>query len=488
MDRNFKIRVNILISVIILIGFVAVAITSYATYSRIIKDDIINITKLTGTNIYSDIRNELTKPIFVSLTMANDSFLKNWLKQEAAQNSQEHQDTLQQYLLGIMEKYEYGSVFLVSEATKVYYHYNGINKVISENDDHDQWYYSFLDSGLSYDLDVDTDEANHNRLSVFVNCRIIDEYGALLGVTGVGVEIDQVQGLLQSFEEDFELEAMLFSQDGVIQVHAERADNENDNVFDIPVLDALRERITANHHSLEVFESSVELIDGYFITRYIEDLNWYLLVKKDTSILKKSLNSHIIGDFIVYIFVVLCVLVIVNSIIKRNDRVLMNMTKTDWLTNLQNRRGFNERLESAIKETASPQSLYVFVFDIDNFKKVNDAHGHLGGDVVLKAIGQTAAEILSGRGMVCRWGGDECAGYLIGDKAEVIADIEQLFKRIREDESFKKYGTTISLGLARAQKNDAAQTLIYRADTALYEAKGSGKNQYRTLDGAGKEL
>ena len=486
MDRKFRIRVNILISVIILIGFVAVAITSYTTYSKIIKDDIVNITKLTGTNIYSDIRNELTKPIFVSLTMANDSFLKNWLKQEADQNTQEHQEALQQYLLGIRQKYGYDSVFLVSEESKVYYHYNGINKVVREGDAHDQWYYAFLDSGLSYDLDVDTDQANHDHLSVFVNCRITDEYGNLLGVTGVGVEIYQVQDLLLAFEEDFQLEAMLFSPDGMVQIHADEDFRESKRIFDIPVRAINKDKITTNFDSIEVIESAEEPFEGYFITRYIEDLNWFLLVKKDTAILKESLYAHIISDFIVYVIVVLFVLIIVNSIIRRNERKLINMTNTDWLTSLQNRRGFNKRLDAIIKETDNPQSLYVFVFDIDNFKNVNDAYGHLGGDIVLKAIGLAASDIFSGRGMVCRWGGDEFAGYLVGDKAEVIADIEKLFKRIREDEGFKQYGTTISLGLSRAQQNDTAETLIYRADTALYEAKGRGKNQYRILDGAEK--
>lgn len=58
----------------IVIGFISVCITSSVTYNKIIRDDIKNISKLTATNIYSDICNELTKPIFVSLTMANDSF------------------------------------------------------------------------------------------------------------------------------------------------------------------------------------------------------------------------------------------------------------------------------------------------------------------------------------------------------------------------------------------------------------------------------
>ena len=216
MDRKFKISANILICLIILVGFSAVAVTSYNTYSNIINDDIVNISKLTSTNIYSDIRNELTKPIFVSLTMANDSFLKKWIQNEQKANSTAHQEELRQYLLGLKDKYNYDSVFLVSDTTKNYYHYNGINKVVSEGNAHDVWYFDFLNSRLVYDLDVDTDEANHNRLSVFVNCRMTGEDGRLMGVTGVGLELDQVQSLLKSFEENYGLEALLFSEDGTV--------------------------------------------------------------------------------------------------------------------------------------------------------------------------------------------------------------------------------------------------------------------------------
>lgn len=78
-------KVGLLISLIILIGIAAIVFFSFTTCSKIIKDDVLNISKLTSTNIYSEINNELTKPIFVSLTMANDSFVKQWLEQEDSQ-------------------------------------------------------------------------------------------------------------------------------------------------------------------------------------------------------------------------------------------------------------------------------------------------------------------------------------------------------------------------------------------------------------------
>lgn len=75
-------RTHAFITGIVLIGFICITIINYCTYSVVIRDDIRNISRLTSLNIFSSISNELTKPIFVSLTMANDSFLKSWLRGE----------------------------------------------------------------------------------------------------------------------------------------------------------------------------------------------------------------------------------------------------------------------------------------------------------------------------------------------------------------------------------------------------------------------
>ncbi len=482
MENTRRVRVNILICVIILVGFAAVGLTGSVTYSEIIRDDIANISRLTATNIYAEIRNELTKPIFVSLTMANDSFLKGWLRAEAAgDNSAEHLMDLQEYLRGIKEKYGYDSVFMVSEATKAYYHYQGINKVIKPDNDHDKWYWNFLHKHAAYDLDVDTDEVNHNRLSVFVNCRVTDESGKLLGVTGVGLEINQVQDLLKHFEQNFQLEAMLFNRDGQVQVHSNSRSIGNGNLLEQEVLVANREEILEDRNSLHVYKYQNEEADGYLITRYVEDLDWYLLVKKDTSVLEQSFRTQMISDFAIYVLAVLLVLLVVNRIILQKERSLVSMAKTDQLTGLPNRRGFNDMLEKA---DTSEGSLFVFVFDVDNFKKINDQHGHLVGDNILRLYGRLARQAFSGIGEIARWGGDEFAGFLRSGREDTLNAIESFFESIRRTPEFESYHTTISMGVAVASRIDTADTLIYRADMALYEAKGNGKDRYVILDGA----
>lgn len=476
MDRKFRLKVNILICLIILVGFAAMALTSYSTYSKIIDNDIVNISKLTSTNIYSDIRNEITKPIFVSLTMANDSFLKEWLRLERTNNTPEHQEQLRQYLLGFKEKYDYDSVFMVSDYTKNYYHFNGLNKVISESDDHDVWYYNFVDSGLVYALDVDTDEVNQQHLSVFVNCRVTDESGQFMGVTGVGLQMDHVQNLLRTFEEEYDLEALLFGGDGTVQVDTSLVGISTENVFDSHILRENRRNIISNHDTLQVYQFKEQSFHGYYIVRYVKELNWYLLVKKDTSVLAKSMYAQTARDAVAYVLVVLFVLIITNGIIKKNDRLLLRLMRTDQLTELPNRRGFNRLISKAVSEVPELGSLNAFVFDIDGFKNINDTYGHLVGDRMLQTIGQIASDVFDQDGSVCRWGGDEFAGYFYGDTQTVEQTLEQFFEAVRQDPFFQTYKTTVSLGMTYANENDSGDALISRADQALYQAKRSGKD------------
>ena len=107
-----KHRINVTITIAIVIGFMLTVIINTLAYNSIIKEDIKNITKLSSTNIYSEINNELIKPIFVSLTMANDSFLKEWLKRERIGETEPSE--LVTYLAGLKDKYNYNSVFMVS--------------------------------------------------------------------------------------------------------------------------------------------------------------------------------------------------------------------------------------------------------------------------------------------------------------------------------------------------------------------------------------
>ena len=465
-----KSQVSILISMIVLLGILATLFLSYSTYSNIIRDDILNISKLSSTNIYSEIDNELTKPIFVSLTMANDSFVKTWLSQEQTRSDSE----IVNYLEGIRNKYHYHSVFLVSDLTKKYFHYNGLFKTLSPEDKHDIWYSNFLNKNKLYILDVDQDEVDHQLLTIFVNCKIVDDKGHQLGVTGVGVEMNYVQKLLSDFEKDYQLEAFLVDENGLVQAHTDATYIENRNINDEELYQNIGPNLYGKLDSINVFDGETSHSGQYVISHYVEELNWYLIVRKDTSILTKSFNKQLYYDFFIIALVLASVIFIVTKILKKHEEQLNQMALVDSLGILANRKGFDKCLKESFTNNNITWS--VFLMDLDHFKEVNDQHGHIQGDKVLRHIMTISKNTLSNH-LITRWGGDEFSGiiYTSGEKAEVI--LENLRQMISSDPMLGKFNVTVSIGLTEATLVDTEDTIIKRADKALYQAKSEGKNQ-----------
>jgi diguanylate cyclase (GGDEF)-like protein/PAS domain S-box-containing protein len=166
---------------------------------------------------------------------------------------------------------------------------------------------------------------------------------------------------------------------------------------------------------------------------------------------------------------------------------LANDSCTDYLTGLANRRVFSERSETAWKRfKKSGEVCALILLDLDNFKQINDVHGHGVGDEVLKAVGVLLKnQLRSQRDLAARLGGEEFAILCFGEMEEdlVVQIAERLRGRLsREsiDSGKQLVDFTASFGLAVSDANDMGWKDIYsRADAALYQAKAAGKNQVK---------
>lgn len=156
----------------------------------------------------------------------------------------------------------------------------------------------------------------------------------------------------------------------------------------------------------------------------------------------------------------------------------------DPLTGLKNRRGF----ELAVSELANGGSPFkgaaLVLADIDHFKQINDKHGHLLGDKILKAIGQTLQSNIKGRDIAARPGGDEFAILLQQTPLSGARTLAEQIRaavaagRIRRADSKEQPGSvTLSIGVAVGGDEDTLESLLARADAALYAAKRAGRNR-----------
>lgn len=160
---------------------------------------------------------------------------------------------------------------------------------------------------------------------------------------------------------------------------------------------------------------------------------------------------------------------------------LRTAVRIDGLTQLANRTSFDEKLNEMImlrKRYGEPFSL--LMIDLDNFKDINDSYGHPAGDRILKGVALKIKASLRGSDFLARFGGDEYAVILI--KADVNAATEVAWKLCEEVRASRfllddtHLSMTLSIGVAESSGDDTDETLLKRADAALYRTKAAGRN------------
>lgn len=169
--------------------------------------------------------------------------------------------------------------------------------------------------------------------------------------------------------------------------------------------------------------------------------------------------------------------------LKKASVTMEKEARTDFLTELYNRRYVNEYLGNLIEESKkNKKQIAIFLLDIDNFKKINDSNGHEVGDMLLQRISTIMKENTRSSEIIGRLGGDEFIGIL----PEVELDMAKLItERIRKQVEAntlkindKEIKTTVSIGITYlVNGNDSIKSAMSRADEALYIAKGKGRNR-----------
>ncbi|MDL2345249.1 diguanylate cyclase [Deinococcus sp. MIMF12] len=151
----------------------------------------------------------------------------------------------------------------------------------------------------------------------------------------------------------------------------------------------------------------------------------------------------------------------------------------DGLTGLANRRQLDLWLGEAGRGGADrPWS--VILFDLDHFKAVNDAHGHLTGDRVLQAVAGAARSALGPGEQLGRWGGEEFLVVLPGRTQAQAADLAaRLSEAVAAQEATGSVRVTVSCGVAQARPGEVAGDVLARADAAMYRAKAEGRARVR---------
>jgi len=160
-------------------------------------------------------------------------------------------------------------------------------------------------------------------------------------------------------------------------------------------------------------------------------------------------------------------------------RQMQHRVETDTLTGLYNRGAISEKVCKWLKTNPTGEA-YMVMIDVDNFKSINDMHGHSLGDEVLKEVARLLLCCFDEDSIFSRFGGDEFVGFIVDEPAgRVQSRVNNFMDRLANEITLLSETVHCSIGIAgRASKYDEFEDLFNRSDNAMYRAKKAGKNRY----------
>lgn len=307
-EKKNKDRGMLPVFIAISVSFILAIGVSINSLTMLARENTKELDTMLTYRIYDSISSSLNEPINVSKTMACNGFIIDFLEKEKDMDPKESEAIMRKYLSGIKEGLGYNTAFLISENSKRYYTYEGLNKVIDPvNDEHDVWYKLFVDQNVPYDLDVDSDEMNKNVWTIFVNTRIVDDKGNLLGVCGVGVRMTNLQEMFREEEKEYNVKINLVDKNGLVQVDTE----------DINIENAWLDGNVLSHEGKDDYVYQTTNKNEFAVTKYVEYLGWYLVVRSKPTAISKDFVNVIVINIVLSLVVMGFLFVMIRFFLKR---------------------------------------------------------------------------------------------------------------------------------------------------------------------------
>lgn len=477
MKRHTLLYTNILICFIIIVGFTGTVVINYSSNKQVLQSELENVSLLASEGISLELNTILDKPLTAVRTMANDYMLKLWLDKEESMTDVVKKEQMQNYLTNFQKKFGYEQVYVISPYTKNCYTNGQMLQKIKPDTQKDQWYYNFLHENAETEIIIDEAGTNDKTLALDIICKM-SGIGKKEGVIGITIKSNYLQRILENYEKNFGLKAYLMDEEGKKMVSSKEVSltKESANLYDNPALGNYRKQITDNHTSKEVrwYEGNKE--ETCYVTQYVPNLNWYIVVEKGASDMYHSFREESVQKVLIMLVILMLVLFVISKVIQKYNSEIVKVESLDALTKIPSRKSFNAAFTKMLKrQNCTGYSL--FLFDIDRFKHINDEEGHLYGDKVLHHVARVAEDRISGRGIVARWGGDEFVGVLYNREEKVENILKDIVDSLRTPSENIKIRITLSVGVTKISSGKNLQDLIEEADEALYRAKENGRNQ-----------
>ena len=469
--------------IILISGFLTTSILSYWVSTKAIRESITDqALPLTGDNVYSSIQKDIVRPIFISSQMAGNTFLRDWVTSGENDEAQ-----LIRYLKAVKTEHKTITSFLISEKTRKYYNADGLLKTISEKDPLDKWFFRVRALKEQFETNIDPDLGNRNTTTIFINYRMLDNKGNFIAVTGVGLTLDNMRKTVETYEKKFNRRIYFVSKKGEITLSSDSMPASVKSIHAMSGISKITDKILAGSvkplsFSYNSFNKNIGSYSTIYLnSRYIPELEWYLLVEQNEGDAIKPLRAVLFVNLLVSALATILILSLILPTLYRYQNRLEKIATTDSLTGLINRQAFDflfgEYLEDATRNSSTFSAV---MFDIDYFKKINDRYGHLIGDEVIKKVADIAKSSVRRNDFIARWGGEEFIVLLkdcgLEEAKQVAEKIRSTIEKYDFDVDLNHFQVTVSLGAALYASPETSDDFFSRADKALYHAKHQGRN------------
>lgn len=461
-------------------GFLTTSLLSYYASRDSIRQNIVNTElPLTSDTIYSEIQKDLIRPTQIASMMSRDTFLRDW-----ALAGEQNPEPVTRYLREIQDHYGTFTAFFISEKTRTYYQAKGVLKQVQENQPRDAWYFRVRSMDEPYEISVDPDMANADRLTFFINFKVFDYQERFIGVAGVGLTVDAVVKLVDDYQRRYDRNIFFTDRNGHLVLTGVEGGpmgaRRGQSLSEVPGLEKLLEVLPQPKSGDYRYDEHQR--SHFLNVRYIPELEWFLFVDKHEEGALAGIRHSLYLNLLICLLVTAVVLTLVSLVVRRYQQRIAALATTDSLTNLPNRRGFELHVEQALQEAQRDSSpLCAVMLDLDNFKQINDRHGHLAGDEVLRSFAERLRAALRQSDILCRWGGEEFILLLKNTDRHAAHELAEKLRQHCADQRYPMGGealqVTVSLGLSQWQPGEALHDLLGRTDRALYRAKQVGRDR-----------
>ncbi|MGL1958919.1 MAG: sensor domain-containing diguanylate cyclase [Colwellia sp.] len=424
--------------------------------------------------LFSLVTSEIIRPLTVSQYMAKDPFLINYIQQENIDKN-----VLSQYVRSISTEFK-ALTFIALDKHKLLV--NSTEKHFNLNKKDAEWYFRFKALDEVQFTGIGIEENPH----LFFDIKIFNNQQTFLGFVGLGIDLNHFADKYKTFYQRFGFEIYFVNDKDEIELTSSQL-IKTKNHDDKGAITNINDLIWYQNFKKDQNNSNTQII--YNSQRHelivseipLKELNWRIFIVTPPATQQSEYWQLFVYNLLIMLLVSIVLYYLFTRVIKYFRTNLVKDSEIDYLTQLPNRSYIHWKFLELTKEY---EHVSIIIADIDNFKKINDTYGHLFGDDVLKIVAKQLGSNLRNIDLTGRWGGEEFILILPNTTAK---QAQEIVERIRENiakipfspsPTKTEINITVSFGINESiLSNTSLESILAKADKALYRAKRNGRNQ-----------